>query len=111
MISDRRIAIRKKVSKSGLLEERSLYATWLLQYDALIDKEILSVISSWDEVHEMGLFLEVTPSLAQESRVIYPHAVPWDDPNAIFLSGYSQSDRRKLIDTQFEAYKSTFGEF
>ena len=86
-------------------------ATWLIQYDALQDKDIVSEINKFDNSHEIGVFLEVSPQFTQDARVIYPHAVAWDDPNAIFFSGYKQSERRRLIDTLYNNYKNIFGEY
>lgn len=85
--------------------------TWLLQYDALIDTELSGYIKGFSSNQEVGVFLEVTPDFAQKARIIYPHAVPWADPSAIFLSGYSQSERRKLIDTLFLGFKDVYGYF
>src|SRR4030043_1781326 len=84
-------------------------ASWLLQYDTLIDNELIVEIKKFDNRQELGVFLEVSPSLAQDSRVIYPHAVAWDDPNAIFLSGYSHSERKNLLTGLFEKFKNNFG--
>ena len=84
-------------------------ASWLLQYDTLIDNELIVEIKKFDNRQELGVFLEISPSLAQDSRVIYPHEVAWDDPNAIFLSGYSQSARKNLINRLFGEFKDNFG--
>lgn len=94
------------------IEKYNFSATWLLQYDALIDKEITNFIkNSFNPYQEIGLFLEVSPDLAWFSRVVYPPMVPWYEPQVVFLSGYSQSQRRKLIDTVFVKYKEVFGTF
>src|SRR4030065_2946232 len=86
-------------------------ASWLLQYDTLIDNELIVEIKKFDNRQELGVFLEVSPSLAQDSRVIYPHSVAWCYPNAIFLSGYSQSERKDLINRLFDKFKSNFGHY
>jgi len=91
------------------VKERNLAATWLLQFDAINDEELSSFIKSMDQDQELGLFLEVSEDLATNAGVIYPHATPWDDPKAIFLSGYSQSDRKRLINTLFSRFKDEFG--
>jgi len=84
-------------------------ATWLLQYDVLKDAKVLEEIKKFDDSSELGVLLEVSQSSAEAARVIYPHAVPWFNPNAVFLSGYSQSDRRKLIDKLFTDFRESFG--
>lgn len=99
------------INQHTLVSDSGFSATWLFQYDALIDDELINEVGSWDDNQEIGLFLEVSPGLARDSRVIYPHAVAWDDPNAIFLSGYSQSDREKLIDTLVAKYQKRFSKY
>ena len=39
-------------------------ATWLIQYDALQDKDIVSEINKFDNGQEIGVFLEVFPQFA-----------------------------------------------
>lgn len=94
------------------ISKYSFSATWLLQYDALTDKEIIEYIkSNFTNNQELGLFLEISPDLALQSRVIYPPLTPWFYPQAVFLSGYSQSERRKLIDTVFIEFKEVYGNY
>src|SRR5207253_5850395 len=54
-------------------------------------------VKSFDKLQEIGVFLEVSEKLANDSRVYYPALTPWFKPNAVFLSGYSQSDRKKIV--------------
>lgn len=96
------------INQYNLVKKEGFAATWLLQYDALTDPEIVSSIKSFNNNQEIGLFLEISPLLAQGARVIYPTQVAWADPSALFLSGYSQSERRKLIDDLFLKFKRTF---
>ncbi len=96
-------------SQYVLVKKYGFPATWLLQYDVLKDEEVISEIKNFDSLQEAGVFLEVSEDYAKQSRVIYPHAVPWFSPQAVFLSGYTQSDRRKLIDKLFEEFKQKFG--
>lgn len=94
-----------------LIEDRGFSATWLLTYDALVDERIIQTVKDFDNKQEIGLFLEVTEDLTYRSDVIYPHAVEWYDPNAVFLSAYSRSERIRLTDALFEEYKSNFGKY
>ncbi|MBI2018959.1 hypothetical protein HYS96_04650 [Candidatus Daviesbacteria bacterium] len=104
---DKTISPLKK--QYGLIKQHNFSATWLLQYDALQDSQLLDEINRFDDSQEKGVFLEVSKSFAEQSRVVYPHAVPWFSPRAVFLSGYSRSDRRKLIDKLFKEFKLKFG--
>lgn len=96
-------------SQYSLIHKYDLSGTWLLQYDALKDQALLSVVRQMDKKQELGILLEVSKGLADDSGVIYPINTPWYKPNAVFLSGYSQSDRRALIDKMFLKFKSIFG--
>lgn len=89
--------------------ERRLPATWLLTYDALSDSSIIKIIKSMDKNQEFGIFLEVTEKFSNDSNVSYNKTSSWHHATAIFLSGYSQGDRKKLIDTVFTKFKETFG--
>ena len=92
-----------------LAKKYKVPVTWLLQYDTLADKELVDKIKQFDKDHELGIFLEVSSKYAYEARVIYPYLAEWFSPNAIFLSAYSQSDRRLLIDKLFNQFKEKFG--
>lgn len=93
------------------LNEYHFPATWLLQYDALKDRQILSQLKQFDGSQEFGVFLEISSNLATQARVIYPYNAAWFSPQAVFLSGYSESERIKLIDKLFADFKGEFGYF
>ena len=87
-------------------------ASWLLQYDALTDDELIGFINNnFGDNQELGVFLEISPDLARAGRVIYPHGVAWYDPQAVFLSGYFPKDREKMIDVLFVKFEEKFGYF
>lgn len=90
-------------------KKRSLYATWLLTYDILQEKELTDFFNSINGEHEVGLFLEINEGLASDAGVSYNKTDSWHRPNSLFLSGYKQIDRLKLIDKLFEKFKSQFG--
>jgi len=92
-----------------LVRKYDFPATWLFQYDALTDKELVGEVKKFDSGQERGVFLEVSKSLAEGARVVYPYGVSWSNPGAIFLSGYSPSERRTIIDFLFKTFKKNFG--
>ncbi len=92
-----------------LIRSHNLSATWLLQYDVLSDKELSEFIKGFNSNQEKGMFLEVSQNLADQAKVIYPYNTAWFKPQAVFLSGYSQSERRRLIDAMFNGFKEHFG--
>lgn len=84
-------------------------STWLIQYDALTDSQIMSTLKNITSA-EFGLFLEVTRNLALDSFVNYPwETEKWERADKVFLSGYDPSDRFQLIDTAFSKFKSVLG--
>lgn len=93
----------------GTILEKEFPATWLLQHDVLEDKELINQIKKFDKNQELGILLEVSPNLTVSSRVIYPHDVAWFEPQAVFLSGYSLSERERMVDTNFKKFKEIFG--
>lgn len=96
-------------SEYGQVKSHNLPATWLLTYDVLNNKNLMSEFKQMDDTQEKGIFLEVTPRFAQDSSVIYNKTNSWHRANSLFLSGYMQQDRIKLIDTVFSKFKKQFG--
>lgn len=90
------------------VKKRGLAATWLFNYDVLSDSEVISIAQTMDKSQELGLFLEITPNFSSEAGVVYNKTDSWHRANSIFLSGYTQEDRLKLIDTLFEKFKKIF---
>jgi len=94
------------------LSSKKLPSTWLWQYDALNDKELVSNLMSKCYQCENGLFLEVSENLATNSNVSYKIAVgDWARPDKIFLSGYNLLERERLIDTAFRRFFDIFGKY
>lgn len=101
--------INPLINQYNLIKQNNFPATWLLQYDILEDQQLLSEIKQFNFAQEIGIFLEVSPVFAEQARVVYSRDVSWYSPKAVFLSGYPQSDRRRLIDKLFAQFKLRFG--
>jgi len=86
-----------------------LKATWLIQNDVVNDQDLVKKIKEFNQDQELGLFLEISPNLAQKARIYYPTQTVWYSPKAVFLSAYDISDRKKLIDQMIFDFKNTFG--
>lgn len=84
-------------------------ATWLFTYDILRYREPIEVAKGMDEKQEFGVFLEVSPRLAKDTSVPFNLRDSWHRAASIFLSGYTQEDRIKLIDKVMKEFKSVFG--
>jgi len=92
-----------------IIKDNDFPATWLLTYDVLINEELVYVVKNMNEKQELGIFLEITPGLAEAASIEYNDTGFWYHATSVFLSGYSQKDRIKLIDTVFDRYFETFG--
>jgi hypothetical protein len=94
------------------VEDSGLNSTWLVQFDALQDEQIVDKLKSLGGQHELGMYTEVTRKLAKESFVHYNWTEGhWSAANKIFFSGYETEERQRLIDTSFNYFKETFGEY
>ena len=91
------------------LQNRDLPSTWLLTYDVLQKQNILEIFKEFDDKQEFGLFVEVTPALCKKAGVTYNQTNAWHRATSLFLSGYTQADRKKLIDAYFNTFKEKFG--
>jgi len=89
------------------LNQLKLPATFTLRYDALINPSYRNLIPS---NFDIGILIEITPSLAQAANVNYPGSLEnWHKANQVFLLGYSIENRKKIIDTLMKTYKSIYG--
>lgn len=97
------------ISQYNEIKKRNLSSTWLLTSDVLQNTKLIDAIKSLDKNQEIGLFLEVTPNYAKKSEVIYNETGSWHHASSVFLSGYVQQDRIKLIDNIFTDFYNYFG--
>ncbi len=86
-------------------------ATWLLTPEVLDTPTAITELKKLPTTNELGLFLEISEKLANDAQVSYKKPEHWYHPNALFLSGYTQSERIKLIDTLFKKFKEQFRYF
>lgn len=91
------------------IRKRNLPATWLLTFEVISNKDLVLVFKKMDKNQELGIFMEITAEFAKQAKVVYRKTDSWHRANSLFLSGYPQEDRKKLIDTVFEKFKENFG--
>lgn len=95
-----------------LARENKFPIDWLLRFDALENATIsgyFNTITATDSSQTVGAFLEITPKLTAAALVNYPEGEYQSQANRIFLSGYSQPDRIKLIDVYMNHFYEIFG--
>lgn len=93
----------------SIIKNNNIPATWLLTYDSIQNKSVTAEIKRMDKGQEFGLFLEISPSFAKDAGVIYHDTGSWHYATSVFLSGYTQEERVKLVDKIFQKFKETFG--
>lgn len=92
-----------------VVADKNLFATWLVRPDALFDSEMVNFLKSLPLGHEIGLFMEVTPTWSSVAGVTYHQNNNWHAAGSVFLTGYSVEERHKLIDSAFKKFKETLG--
>ncbi|QQG42228.1 MAG: hypothetical protein HYV90_02830 [Candidatus Woesebacteria bacterium] len=96
-------------SEYQIIRKNKISATWLMTYDAMQNPEVMSVARGMDKSQEFGIFVEVTPTFSEDSKITYHNTGSWHHAASVFLSGYAQEDRRVLIDKVFQTFKGKFG--
>ncbi len=93
-------------------DNKKIKSTWLLRPDFLLNNNYSSFFlkKSFDK-DDLGIFLEVTPAWAKAAKVKYNQGEGWSLAKSIFLSGYNQRERKRLIDVTFKTFKDTFGNY
>lgn len=95
-----------------ILSTNNLPSTWLLSYDVMLDNSAIEKVKMFDRSSvDIGILLEVGPDLAQAAEVEYNASQAWHRANVVFLSGYTQQDRVKIIDEVFSKYYELFSEY
>lgn len=92
-----------------ILDKFKMPATFLIRFDALSSGSVINSLKNTG--FEKGLFLEVTPSWTTAAGVGYRQSAVWHLAGSVFLSGYDTEERKRLIDTAFEQFKKTFGNY
>jgi len=92
-----------------IIRANDLSATWLLRYDALNENNLQSLMRTFDSGQELGLFVEITQELCDSVGITYNDTGFWHHATSLFLSGYKQPERIKMIDKMFERFKEIYG--
>ena len=93
-----------------LLEEHNMTGTFLMQYDAMIDEQFVSMLQNTR--HEIGCWLEIVEPLCKEAGIPWRGRFPWDwHAHVGFSVGYTPDERKILIDTLMAKFKELFGTY
>lgn len=93
-----------------LLEEYHMSGTFLMQYDAMIDPQFISMLQNTR--HEIGCWFEIVEPLCKAAGIPWRGRFPWDwHAHVGFSVGYTPNERKKLIDVLMSKFKALFGEY
>lgn len=94
------------------LQQYNFPGAFLFRYDALLDHEFINTFlkAKKNNPHlSVGIWVEVTPKLAEDSGVHYPGAMKkWYLAEQSLLVGYNPEDRQKLLKTLLHTYYNSF---
>jgi len=95
------------------LNECKLPATFLLQYDALINPRYQELLKNGLYFgSEVGAWWEITQPHVEAAGMQWRGRFPWDwHADVGFATGYSPHEREKLVDIYMEKFKSVFGKY
>ncbi len=97
----------------ALVRKHGLPATWLIQYDALIDDNFVALLKQeTDEKQEIGAWFEVVQPLVEKAGLVWRGRYAWDwHAHVGFSIGYTPEERERLADVFMEEFRAKFGRY
>ena len=97
----------------ALMKKHHLRGTFLLQYDAMLVPEIVSMLLELDsEQFEFGVWHEIVQPEVESVGIPWTGRYPWDwHAHCGFSVGYTKEQREKLCDALFEKFREIFGAY
>lgn len=96
-----------------VIKQNNLPATWLLQYDALVQGPFVEFLKAeMPTSHEVGIWFEMNRRICDDARVAWRGRPDWEWDYHVpiaYAIGYTPDERRKLADTAMATFKRTFG--
>ncbi|WP_054025976.1 hypothetical protein [Bacillus sp. FJAT-28004] len=95
----------------ALVQKHGLPATWLLQYDALINPDFTDLLlREANASQEIGVWFEIVQPLAEKAGIPWRGRFSWDSHAHIAFSvGYTPQERERLADVIMEDFRDKFG--
>lgn len=96
-----------------LVNKYDLPATFLLQYDALINPLYQDLLKSELNDHsEIGAWWELTQPQIEAAGIKWRGEYSWvSHANIAFSTGYTKEERERLVDIYMEKFKDVFGSY
>ncbi|MBS1661424.1 MAG: hypothetical protein JST68_10280, partial [Bacteroidetes bacterium] len=101
------------VRQVEIMKKYKLGGTFLLQYDALMDGRYQRLLKELPKgTFEVGAWWEIPQPLVEKAGLRWRGRYPWDwRANIGFATGYTQDERKKLIDVYMEDFRKIFGRY
>lgn len=99
------------VNQIKLMKQYHLAGTFLLQYDALMDKRYQDLLKTLPKNEfEIGGWWELPQPLIEKAGIKWRGKYAWDWHSDVgFSVGYTPAEREKIIDVYFADFKRIFG--
>ena len=96
-----------------LVRRHGLPATFLLQYDALLEDRFVAPLRQLDPAtYDVGAWLEVVQPLVERAGLRWRGRFPWDwHAHVGFTIGYTPAERERLVDVLMRDFRDTFGRY
>ena len=101
------------VHQLELMNRYELPATFLLQYDALVNPAYPALLKAQlNDRSEVGAWWELTQPQVEAAGLTWRGRYSWDPEACIAFSvGYTNAEREKLVDVYMEKFKEIFGNY
>ena len=97
----------------ALIKAHNFPATWLLQYDALVEGPFVEFLASeMPAEHEAGIWFEMNRRICDDAGIAWRGKPDWEWDYHVpvaYAIGYTPNERRKLADTAMATFRRIFG--
>jgi hypothetical protein len=97
----------------ALIKAHKFPATWLLQYDALVEGPFVEFLKAeMPSSHETGIWFEMNRKICDDAGIAWRGNPKWEWDYHVpiaYAIGYTPDERRKLADTAMATFKRIFG--
>ena len=105
--------IKPAREQMALIKAHNFPATWLLQYDALVEGPFVDFLKvEMPPGHETGIWFEMNRKICDDAGIAWRGNPEWEWDYHVpvaYAIGYTPEERRKLADTAMATFRRIFG--